>query len=93
MKVIGRWFQLGLLSYSNEKSLYFAGLAQLVEQLPCKQQAGGSSPLTSSIDATIKVVILGELLKWPTRADCKSAGFYLPWFESTTHHHRLMLRG
>lgn len=27
----------------------FAGLAQLVEQLPCKQQVGGSSPLTSSI--------------------------------------------
>ena len=29
--------------------VHYAGLAQLVEQLPCKQQAGGSSPLTSSI--------------------------------------------
>ena len=35
------------------------------------------------------LVFLGELLKWPTRADCKSAGFRLPWFESTTHHHFL----
>lgn len=26
-----------------------AGLAQLVEHLPCKQRVGGSSPLTSSI--------------------------------------------
>ena len=30
-----------------------AGLAQLVEQLPCKQQVGGSSPLTSSIVLTV----------------------------------------
>ena len=27
-----------------------AGVAQLVEQLPCKQQAGGSSPFASSIN-------------------------------------------
>ncbi len=35
------------LSYNL--TFIFAGLAQLVEQLPCKQQVGGSSPLTSSI--------------------------------------------
>jgi hypothetical protein len=29
----------------------------------------------------------GGLLKWPTRADCKSAGLRLRWFESITHHH------
>src|ERR1700738_2705106 len=28
----------------------------------------------------------GGLLKWPTRADCKSAGLRLRWFESITHH-------
>lgn len=31
--------------------LIFAGLAQLVEHLPCKQRVGGSSPLASSIFA------------------------------------------
>jgi hypothetical protein len=29
----------------------FAGVAQLVEQLICNQQVGGSSPSTSSIEA------------------------------------------
>ena len=28
---------------------HYAGVAQLVEQLPCKHQVGGSSPSTSSI--------------------------------------------
>lgn len=31
------------------KNVKNAGVAQLVEQLPCKQQAGGSSPFASSI--------------------------------------------
>src|ERR1035438_3131923 len=29
----------------------------------------------------------GRILKWPTRADCKSAGLRLPWFESRSYHH------
>ena len=28
----------------------------------------------------------GEIPKWPTGADCKSAGFYLRWFESIFSH-------
>ncbi len=37
---------------SNAKAkAKFAGVAQLVEQLICNQQVGGSSPSTSSIEA------------------------------------------
>ena len=35
------------LSYS--KKVPFAGVAQLVEQLPCKQQVNGSSPFASFV--------------------------------------------
>src|SRR5665213_4579726 len=31
----------------------------------------------------------GRLPKWPTGADCKSAGLRLRWFESITYHHSL----
>src|SRR5437773_2269730 len=31
----------------------------------------------------------GRLPKWPTGADCKSAGLCLRWFESITYHHLL----
>ena len=31
--------------------------------------------------------LAGRILKWPTRADCKSAGLRLPWFESRSYHH------
>lgn len=63
--------------------IFHAGLAQLVEHLPCKQRVGGSSPLTSSIQTLAdfsdsvfdQFLLFGELLKWPTRADCKSADF------------------
>ena len=41
--------------------------AQLVEQLICNQQVGGSNPSIGSVIGT------GEIPKWPTGADCKSA--------------------
>tara|TARA_B100000686_G_scaffold153850_2_gene161334 strand:+ start:5745 stop:5903 length:159 start_codon:yes stop_codon:yes gene_type:complete len=34
----------------SPKLTRFAGVAQLVEQLICNQQVGGSSPLASSIE-------------------------------------------
>ena len=43
-----------------------AGVAQLVEQLICNQQVGGSSPSTSSNR------IYGGVPEWPKGADCKS---------------------
>ena len=43
---------------------YFAGVAQLAEQLICNQQVAGSSPITSSI--------FGGIPEWPKGADCKS---------------------
>ena len=46
-----------------------AGIAQLVEQLICNQQAGGSSPSTGSIRARIEY---GGIPEWPKGADCKS---------------------
>ena len=36
---------------SEKLKAKFAGVAQLVEQLICNQQVGGSSPSTSSIEA------------------------------------------
>ena len=44
---------------------FLAGLAQLVEQLTCNQQVGGSSPLAGTI--------YGGVAKWLNAADCKSA--------------------
>lgn len=42
-----------------------AGLAQLVEQLPCKQQVGGSSPLTSSIQTLYRLFLFQCLTSFP----------------------------
>ena len=48
----------------------FAGVAQLVEQLICNQQVGGSSPSTSSI---LRIIILyGRVPERPKGTDCKS---------------------
>ena len=47
----------------------YAGVAQLVEQLICNQQVGGSSPSTSS---TIFTSEYGRFPEWPKGADCKS---------------------
>ncbi len=61
----------------NFNLIHVAGVAQLVELLPCKQWVGGSSPFTSSIFylTVFDQILRGEILKWLTRADCKSAGF------------------
>ena len=53
--------------FLNNVLKYDAGVAQLVEQLICNQQVGGSSPSTSST-----VLIYGEVPEWPKGADCKS---------------------
>ena len=47
--------------FKNPKNLNFAGLAQLVEHLPCKQRVGGSSPLASSITLSIQNAVLGPI--------------------------------
>src|SRR5580693_1440454 len=36
---------------------------------------------------TVRLNRSGRLPKWPTGADCKSAGLRLRWFESITYHH------
>ena len=62
-----------------------AGIAQLVEQLICNQQVGGSSPSTSSNFpagkmrkrlwmAAGKRTEYGGIPEWPKGTDCKSAG-------------------
>ncbi len=61
-----------------------AGVAQLVEQLICNQQVGGSSPSTSS--TLSKLGKYGRFPEWPKGADCKSVVFRLRWSESTTSH-------
>ena len=50
-----------------------AGIAQLVEQLICNQQVGGSSPSTSSIPG-LRQIEYGGIPEWPKGTDCKSAG-------------------
>src|SRR5437868_6914725 len=39
------------------------------------------------IAAPLRPSVRGRLPKWPTGADCKSAGSRLRWFESITYHH------
>ena len=51
------------------KTHSYAGVAQLVEQLICNQQVGGSSPSTSSTKLKISY---GRVPEWPKGADCKS---------------------
>ncbi len=43
----------------------YADVAQLVEQLTCNQQVGGSSPF-------IGFIFYGWVPEWPKGADCKS---------------------
>ena len=49
-----------------------AGVAQLVEQLICNQQVGGSSPSTSSNPFSKQRTEYGGIPEWPKGADCKS---------------------
>ena len=53
----------------------FAGVAQLVEQLICNQQVGGSSPSTSSKLPLQRTGEYGGIPEWPKGADCKSVAF------------------
>ena len=59
-------------------AIKLAGVAQLVEQLICNQQVGGSSPSTSSnkfIQEIFWVNFYGRIPEWPKGADCKSVAF------------------
>lgn len=58
----------------------YAGLAQLVEQLICNQQVGGSSPLPSFRKT-------GEMPERLKGAGCKPVGLCLRRFESYSLHH------
>ena len=52
-----------------------AGIAQLVEQLICNQQVGGSSPSTSSNLSAAQQSEYGGIPEWPKGTDCKSAAY------------------
>src|SRR5450759_4385203 len=56
-----------------------ADVAQLAEQRFCKPWVAGSSPIVGSALAYPSVKMRdrfsGQIPKWPTGADCKSAGF------------------
>jgi hypothetical protein len=54
--------------------LKHAGVAQLVEQLICNQQVGGSTPFTSSKVERDGLIIRGGLPEWLKGAGCKPAG-------------------
>ena len=56
----------------NRLSPQYAGVAQLVEQLICNQQVGGSSPSTSSKLPLQRTGEYGGIPEWPKGADCKS---------------------
>ena len=71
-----------------------AGVAQLVEQLICNQQVGGSNPFAGSICCVdlsrytylISILQLGEMAERSKAADCKSADVSLRRFESFFPH-------
>ena len=77
--------------FESLRGRHFAGIAQLVEQLTCNQQVGGSIPLASSIflstDNLVCFILYGGVPEWPKGADCKSAGVRLRRFESFSLHH------
>ena len=58
-----------MIIYSSVRN---AGVAQLVEQLICNQQVGGSSPSTSSKLPLQRTGEYGGIPEWPKGADCKS---------------------
>ena len=67
--------------------------SSMAEHLFCKQAVKGSNPLASSQDQrksqsrrARKSNGFGGLPEWSKGADCKSAGFGLQWFKSTTLH-------
>ena len=61
----------GNLCY-NTVRWWDAGVAQLVEQLICNQQVGGSNPSTSSSFFQSQRSEYGRVPEWPKGADCKS---------------------
>lgn len=73
-----------------------AGVAQLVEQLFCKQLVGGSSPsvgLPSPVFGAFwrKKSKFGGIPKRPNGTDCKSVGLFLRRFESCSPHHTVKI--
>ena len=69
-----------------------AGVAQLVEQLICNQQVGGSNPFAGSIllidlsRYALMLIAIGEMAERSKAADCKSADVSLRRFESFFPH-------
>ncbi len=68
-----KWTLTNRIISANIAELVFAGVAQLVEQLICNQQVGGSSPSTSSKQNRFNSY--GGVPEWPKGTDCKSAGY------------------
>ena len=58
-----------MIIYSSVRN---AGVAQLVEQLICNQQVGGSSPSTSSTKNSPNQIEYGRVPERPKGTDCKS---------------------
>ena len=79
---------VGVPAYKFEFRGLGAGLAQLVEQLFCKQQVIGSSPVSSSISSFHRLKD-GEVPERSNGPDCKSGGVSLRRFESFPHHHSM----
>jgi hypothetical protein len=60
------------------------GIAQMAERAVVGRDVTGSIPVTHPH---------GRLLKWSTRAVCKTVGFGLRWFKSITCHHVPIAQG
>src|SRR4051812_42669148 len=54
---------------------------------PRERKHGEKSLAVGFMTGDVPRSLSGRILKWPTRADCKSAGLRLPWFESRSYHH------
>jgi hypothetical protein len=82
-----RYGRFGNLRYNNGQSDgFFKGQCQ---DAPRNQKTQSFNLSTTCHSGLIRGSQLrdGRLPKWPTGADCKSAGLRLLWFESRTYHH------
>ena len=70
-------------AYFAPRLVVNAFLAQLVEHVICNLKVVGSNPTEGS---KFLYQSIGKIPEWPNGADCKSAGFYLRWFESISSH-------
>ncbi len=78
MTLLFQEYNIKTVRHKKRTNLINAALAQLVEHVICNLGVVGPNPTGS--------FFYGEFLEWSNRTDCKSVGFRLLRFESSTPH-------